>query len=349
MVLTPPRNRKQTEWATVSPRADGSAWRLPLLTISGAEPGPTLVVTAGVHGDEYEGVETIAQLYQQLAPQDLRGDLILVPVCNLPAYEAIQRSSPIDGLNLARTFPGNAKGTVTERIAHWMTEQLLRRADFYIDLHSGGIAADIPTLVGYIHDDGELGQHSRAAAEAFGAPVLWGHPLPLPPGRTISAATELGVPSLYTEAPGGGYARPADVDLFVRGVRNVMCHLGMMYCGCDGNRSFYLAENSDSHSEHSIDSVPDPQTCTHDLFGDGNLDVVVAAPVAGYFRAAVTLLDGVVAGQCLGAIYDFTGEQLAEVISQRDGVVIMLRRLHRVNVGDGVAQVTGWRTDRQNH
>lgn len=318
-LLNLPRNQKSADWATVASRADGGMWRLPLLTVTGAEPGPTLIVTAGVHGDEYEGIETIARLYQQLESDQLRGNLIMVPVCNVPAYETIQRSSPIDGLNLARTFPGDANGTITQRIAHWITEQLLRRADCYIDLHSGGIAAEIPPLIGYIHDAGEVGQRSRAAAEAFGAPVLWGHPLPVPPGRTISAATELGVPSLYTEAPGGGYARAADVELFVQGVKNVMCHLGMM------------------------DGAPEPQPLTHDLFGDGNLDQIIAAPVAGYFRADVALLDDVVAGQRLGAIYDFAGEPLATVVSERDGVVIMLRRLHRVNVGDGLAQVTGWR------
>lgn len=311
------RNDKATDWVTVAPRADGGAWSLPLLTVTGAAAGPTLVVTAGVHGDEYEGIEAIARLYQQLDPAHLRGRLLMVPVCNMPAYEAIQRSSPVDGLNLARTFPGDANGTITERIAHWITEELLRQADFYIDLHSGGIAATIPTLVGYVHDDGELGQRSRAAALAFGTPVLWGHPLPLPPGRTISAATDLGVPSLYTEAPGGGHAREGDVAAFTQGVINVMCHLGIM----TGN--------------------PTPQPCTHDLYGDGNLDRVIAAPVAGFFRADVALLEDVYAGQQLGTIVDFAGEQLAAVVSERDGVVIMLRRLHRVNAGDGLAQVTG--------
>ena len=312
-----PRNQKTRGLVPIAGRADGGLWQLPLLTLTGPIIGPTLVVTAGVHGDEYEGIETIARLYQQLDPTALRGTLVMLPVCNLPAYESAQRSSPIDGLNLARTFPGDANGTITQRIAAWIRAHLLAHADFYIDLHSGGVAYDIPTLIGYIHDAGELGQRSRAAAQAFGAGVLWGHPLPMPPGRTISAATDLGVPSLYSEAPGGGYARPADVTIFAQGVINVMCHLGILA------------------------GDPAPQPCTHDLFGDGNLDVVTAAPVAGYFRAKVALLDEVVMGQRLGAIYDFAGEVLAEVVSERDGVVIMLRRLHRVHVGEGLAQVTG--------
>jgi len=313
-----PRHQKAQAWVPVAPRADGGEWQLPLLTLTGAEQGPTLVVTAGVHGDEYEGIETIARLYQTLEPAALRGTLVLLPVCNLPAYGAILRSSPIDGLNLARTFPGEANGTITQRIAHWIHHHLLAHADFYIDLHSGGVAYDIPTLIGYIHDAGELGQRSRAGAEAFGAPVLWGHPLPMPPGRTISSATALGVPSLYSEAPGGGYARPQDVAIFTQGVINVLRHLEMLA------------------------GDPAPQPCTHDLFGDGNLDQVIDAPVAGYFRAEVSLLDEVQAGQRLGAIYNFAGELQAEVHSERAGVVIMLRRLHRVQVGEGLAQVTGW-------
>jgi predicted deacylase len=239
-----------------------------------------------------------------------------VPVCNLPAFEAVQRSSPIDGLNLARVFPGKADGTVTERIAYALTEQLLRHADFLIDLHSGGVAADIPTLVGYLHDDGEIGQRSRAAAEAFGAPVLWGHPLPIPAGRSISAAMELGVPWLYTEASGGGFARPGDVACFRRGVLNVMRHLGML-----------------------AGAPTAPPSPVH-LVGDGNLDVVTLAPCGGFFRAHVNVLDRVQRGDRLGTIYDLFGTQLAEIVAELDGVIIMVRRLHRVQVGDGLVQVT---------
>lgn len=312
-----PRSQKQSTWLTVAPRADGGDWRLPLLTITGAAPGPTLVVTAAVHGDEYEGVEVIAQLFRMLEPQWLKGTLMLLPVANLPAYEAAQRSSPIDGLNLARVFPGDASGTITQRIAYWMTAKLLKSADFYIDLHSGGIAGNIPTLIGYIHDQRPLGQASLAGARAFGAPVLWGHPLPLAPGRTVSAATDLGVPSLYTEAPGGGYARPEDVACFTQGVINVMRHLGMLA------------------------GQPEPQAMTHHLFGDGNLDSVISAQNAGYFRAEVDLLATVRKGDLLGTVRDFAGQVTEEVRADRDGVVIMLRRLHRVHVGDGLAHITG--------
>ena len=311
-----PRGQKIAQSVFIAGRADGSAWRLPLLTVTGDHPGPTLAVTAAVHGDEYEGVEAIPQIYARVSPADLRGTLIMVPVCNLPAYETSQRSSPVDGLNLARVFPGDAHGSITQRIADWITRNLLTHADLFIDLHSGGVAAEIPTLIGYIHDDGDLGRRSLAAARAFGAPILWGHPMPVPPGRSISAATDLGVPSLYTEAPGGGYARPDDVACFVDGVLNVMAHLGM------------------------IDHAPGPRPLTHHLIGDGNLDTIHNAPDAGYFRATVQLLDEVESGARLGVITDLFGEVTAEIRAERAGVVIMLRRVHRVHVGDGLVHIT---------
>jgi predicted deacylase len=310
-------NVKESGWLAVANRAGGGEWQLPLLTVAGAQPGPTLVVTAAVHGDEYEGVETIARLFRQVEPARLAGKLVMVAACNLPAYETMQRSSPIDGLNLARVFPGDAHGSITQRIAYWMSERLIRAADFYIDLHSGGVAYDIPTLIGYIRDDGPLGQASLAGAQAFGAPVLWGHPLPLAPGRTVSTATDLGVPSLYTEAAGGGYARPDDLACFTQGVLNVMMHLGMW------------------------PGQPQARPLRCHLCGDGNLDSVIAAEVAGYFRAEVELLAVVQTGQRLGVVQDFFGNVLQEVTADQEGVVIMLRRVHRAHVGDGLAHLTG--------
>jgi predicted deacylase len=311
-----PRGAKQTGWLDVAPRPDGGVWRLPFLYVTGKESGPRLVVTAGVHGDEYEGIEAVPNVYRQTDPETLTGTLFMVPVCNIPAFETITRSSPIDGLNLARTFPGDGGGSITERIAHVIATQILPDADFYIDLHSGGVMYDIPTLAGYIHDNGELGARSLAGAQAFGAPILWGHPLPVAPGRTLTSAIELGVPCLYTEAAGGGLARSDDVTCFNNGVVNVMKWLGMQ------------------------DGEPSPPALTHHLFGDGNIDQAILSPSAGYYSPSVALLDDVREDQLLGTILDMFGEVVSKVRANTDGVVIMLRRLHRVNVGDGLAHIT---------
>ena len=111
-----PSGEKATGWLEVASRADGGSWRLPLLYVKGTAAGPTLAVTAAVHGDEYEGVEAVPRIFDQVYPSTLKGTLVMIAVCNMPAYEAGIRSSPIDGLNLARVFPGDPEGTVTQRI-----------------------------------------------------------------------------------------------------------------------------------------------------------------------------------------------------------------------------------------
>ena len=311
------RGRKDACWLDVSPRVEGGHWQLPLLTVTGNEPGPTLVVFAGIHGDEYEGVEAIPRIAEQVDPSNLHGTLLMVPVCNMAAYATATRNSPIDGLNLARVFPGSETGTLTQRIAYWLTRKFISAADFFIDLHSAGVVGDIPTLAGYHHSDDDLGQRCLAAARVFGAPVLWGHPPPVPPGRTISAAIDHGVPCLYTEAAGAGRARPQDVACFTNGVLNVMHHLDMLAGEPAG--------------------VPPPQH----LVGDGNMDEVTSAPFAGYFRPQVELLQEVQSGQLVGAIHDPLGQLLAELHAEKDGIVIMRRGLHRVHSGDGLIHLTG--------
>lgn len=296
----------------------GTELELPVLVAEGRETGPTLALLAGVHGDEYEGIRAIPELLRELDMSELVGRVIAVPICNVPAYQSATRCSPIDGLNLARVFPGRADGTLTERIAHVVTEQVIAHADFLIDLHSAGIQYTMPTLVGYHADDTPLGQASSAAARAFGCEVLWGHPPdPTATGRTISAAIQLGVPWLYTEAPGAGRTRPEDVACFKRGVVNVMRHLEM------------------------LPGEPEIMPVRRHLLGSGNLDRPVVAGVSGYFVADVELLDEVEEGQPLARILDVDGETLEVLHSPRSGCVAMLRGLPMIHAGDGAALVTG--------
>src|SRR5262249_47418484 len=131
-------NSKTTFSVPVATRADGSRIELPVLLVRGARPGRTLLATAGGHGDEVEGMGALRRLYESLQPEQLSGTLVAVPVANPPAYEAALRTNPDDRQDLARTFPGNAVGTVTEQIAFALTHRFIRHADLYCDLHSAG-------------------------------------------------------------------------------------------------------------------------------------------------------------------------------------------------------------------
>ena len=298
-------------------RPGGGNWQMPLLHATGSVRSPILVVTAAVHGNELEGVRAIPRVFQRLDPHRLKGTIVMVPVTNMPAFEANTRTSPIDNLNLARECPGKPDGTLTQRIADVLCQQLILQSDFYIDLHSGGPDMDIPTLVGYIHEESPVGRQSLAAAKAFGVPVLWGHPPPVPPGRTISVAHAAGIPSLYTETAGGGRAGLGAIEHYAQGVINVMSWLGM----CSG--------------------AMEPQGPTLHLWGDGNLDFLISAPCAGLFESEVALLAEVKKGHRVGAIRDVWGQELCAVQSNRDGMLLFLRNTPTVNAGDGVAFVTG--------
>ena len=116
----------------VAPLTMGPMLQLPLLIARGANPGKTIVVLAGVHGDEYEGMWAARELFKSLDPAEMSGNVVSVPVCNPPAFAARNRESPLDGQNLARVFPGDSGGTMTERIAlpfKFIRQKLEARAD----------------------------------------------------------------------------------------------------------------------------------------------------------------------------------------------------------------------------
>ena len=209
----------------VAARADGSAVALPVLVVRGAAPGQTLLATAGVHGDEFEGMVALRQVYEGLSPDRLAGTFVAVPVANPPAFEAGQRTNPNDGQDLARVFPGDPAGTVTEQLAHALTQSFIRHADLYCDLHSAGQHYAMASLVGYQLRPEPLLGAQRRAARAFGLPLVWG--TTALPGRTLSAAGDLGVPAVYAEVTGEGRCRPADVERYVHGLRQLLAHLGL--------------------------------------------------------------------------------------------------------------------------
>ncbi len=278
---------------------------IPAIVVRGAATGPTLLVSAGVHGDEYEGVRAIFETVEELDPQALRGTLLTAPILNYPAHRAVERNHPADGGNLARQFPGRADGTPSERLAFAFDSEFLPHADFYLDLHSGGIRFAMPSMAGYETAD----PRGRAAAEAFGAPVIWGHPV-IEPGRTISSARARGIPFLYTEARGAGRIHPDDLLMMRRGIVNLMKHLRML----DGRPE-----------------IPAPPLRLH---GIGNTDEGVSATVDGFWMPSVSLLEPVRAGQPIGRIVSEIGEVLAIPEAPADGLVGLLRKLPPVSAGD---------------
>jgi predicted deacylase len=302
--------------------AEGAPGEIPVRVVQGRKPGPCLLILAAVHGDEYDGVRTVIELCRELTPEQLRGTVMMVPVANVPAYRNKSRETPIDGRNLAREFPGDPKGTFTQRLAWHLDRALIARADFLLDYHSAGMDTEIPTLVGYYHNDETAhGRASRAAAEAFGMETVWAHPT-VNPGRTISAATARGIPWLYTETGGGRRIRADEQAKYREGAYRLLHHLGML---------------ADPPARLTR---PQPPVRTR-LWGDGNFDFSFTSETGGFFIPAVRLLDRVRQGDRIGTIHGMFGETLADVCAPSDGVVVALAAQPVVEPGGVVFALTG--------
>ncbi|MCY4542561.1 MAG: succinylglutamate desuccinylase/aspartoacylase family protein [Rhodobacteraceae bacterium] len=245
--------------------------------------GPTALLIGGVHGDEFEGPCALLRLASSLRANRVAGRVIIVPALNPSAVSASTRTSPLDGVNMNRTFPGKSGGSISQLTAHFVEVVLVALADFVIDLHSGGRASVFEpcSLVSRAPDSRTIAR-SMQLAEWFGIPTLWllGE---LNDDRSVnSAADRSRTPMIAVELGGGGGCDPALVDLAGRGIANCLSGLGML----SGNHAF-------RREAKSIRRVVEISDLSHSVF----------APARGLFERRATAGDIVMAGQDAGALH----------------------------------------------
>lgn len=176
---------------------------VPIAIIANGD-GPTVLITAGVHGDEYEGLAIVRRLWRDLQPDVVHGRVILMPAVNLPAVRAASRVSPLDGANLNRAFPGAAAGGPTAMIADFIERRLLPTASFAVDLHSGGTQSIYaPCAYVYAFGSTEFRRKKLRAAQAFGAPLTTVVAATSSGGSLSAACERHGVVMIATELGGG--------------------------------------------------------------------------------------------------------------------------------------------------
>jgi len=201
---------------------------IPVISINGGA-GPTVLICAGTHGDEFEGPAAIMRLAGQLDPDRLTGQVILLPALNAPAFAASARVSPLDGANLNRAFPGDASGGPTAMIADFVEQVLLPRCDGAIDLHSGGRASFfMPCALATQSADPGLRKANLALAQAFGLPLIWELGAHNDNRSVNSAAERAGVPMIAAELGGGGGVDPDITDAAEAGLLRCLGHLGIL-------------------------------------------------------------------------------------------------------------------------
>jgi len=277
--------------------------------------GPTLVLTAGVHGDEYEGQIALSELARSLDIGSLRGRVIILPRVNGPACEAGVRSTPIDGLNLNRAFPGRADGTFTSRLAFFIESELYGRADYAADFHCGGaILHFLPSTLFVVTGEVEEDRRRLGLARAFGARhcMLFG-------AKTMGVEVGIDAAMLRRKVIGisgeyGGSAEvtPVALDLCRTGLTRLLDHLGIT----PSASPFNVVE------PELIDVRPD--------------DCYVIAQTEGLFEPLALLGTRVEAGAPVGRLHrpDRPGDDPVLLHSRSGGVVMACRSLARSAAGD---------------
>jgi len=282
--------------------------------------GPTVLLTAGNHGDEFEGQIVAGRIARALEASDIRGRLIIVPGLNFPAASSGSRVSPLDGGNLNRSFPGEARGTPTQQIAYYLHTVLMPMADVVIDLHSGGSSLDYMST-GFTHtcQDPERDRAALAAMRVFGAPLTMVFQDDDDPRRAFASALGNGCLYLSTELGGTGSVNVDNLSFSYAGTARLLAHFGIL------QRTEALGPVRAPEKTRFV-QIP---TRAHQLH----------ASAAGIFEPHFKLGDEVRAGQLAGLTYsqhEPTREPMPSHF-KADGFVICRRHPALVEAGDCLA------------
>ena len=286
---------------------------IPISVINNGQ-GPTVLLTGGNHGDEYYGPLALTRFLATVDPATIIGRVIVVPYMNYPAFSAGARTSPIDAGNLNRVFPGSPTGTVTQRIADYMTRYLLPMADAVLDIHDGGRTLEfMPMASTHVLDNKADEARNRQAAAAFGAPFVTCLVELDQLGMWDCTVEESGTGFVTTELGGGGTTRPDLMRIASQGVVNVLRHWGAM------TGTVAPAASAELH-------IP-----------DDNAYVISAGE--GLIEWLVNLGDPIAAGQPIAQVYSTVhlGNAPEEILATMDGVLAMRHYPGTVKMGDAIA------------
>lgn len=208
---------------------------IPITVVSGAKVGPTLLMVAGVHGYEFAPILAAERLAEEVSPNELAGKLIIVCVAHISSFEA--RSpfiNPYDRKNLNRSFPGNPKGTQTERIAYALSTEIIPNADIVLDVHSGDGSEWLEAFIGVY--GGPLAMDYPKAlslAKTFGFQNIVRYKMntqeQVDRGRSLNRqAVAQGLPTLLIEIGENGQRETEHIQAIIQGVKNSMVKLEMI-------------------------------------------------------------------------------------------------------------------------
>jgi predicted deacylase len=287
---------------------------MPVHAINGRHPGPTVFITAALHGDELNGIEIIKRLLKQSALKRLRGRLVAVPIVNVFGFINQSRYLP-DRRDLNRAFPGREAGSIAARIAHIVATEIVAASDYGIDLHTGAVGrTNLPQIRANLRDPAV-----RELADAFGSPVIIDSSLR--EGSLRKYAAEQGVPVIVYEAGEALRFDELSVRAGVRGIGRVLRLLDM------------LPERK--QTARPIQPVR------------ANTTTWVRSPSSGMFRSSCRLGTRVKQGQVLAQVTDPFGEFAADVLAPGSGLVIGRSTSPLTHEGDALFHIARFDDNRE--
>ncbi len=325
---------------------------LPVHVVHGSGPGPTMFVSAAIHGDELNGVEIIRRVLRTLAPESLSGTLLAVPIVN--AYGFIGRSRYLpDRRDLNRSFPGSSAGSLAARIANLLMTEVVARCQLGIDLHTAAVhRVNLPQ----IRTEYRKRARCRELALAFAAPVvLESHERA---GSLRKAARERGIDVLVYEGGEGLRFDEFAIQAGVDGIAGVMLHVGMLPATDDiasgasgdlpeglGNKPPFLPDNLDQ-SNPKFDFYDNQSLAVARANGPAraqpifaNASAWVRAPEGGIFRTSKRIGTSVGQNEIIGFIANPYEDADVPVIANRSGIIIGRTTLPIVNLGDALFHI----------
>lgn len=272
------------------------------------KPGPTVLFTAGIHGDEVNGVEIVRQLIAKNINKPKCGTTICIPVLNVYGFIKMEREFP-DGRDLNRVFPGSKSGSLASKVANWLITEIVPHVDFILDFHTGGDLRFNAPQIRIIKNNSQLDQ----MAENFGAPfVVYSKNI----NKSFrNTCYKLGKPILLFE---GG--RSYDIDTVVtntgvNGAKRTLHHFGML---------------------KSKFTVSEPKKKCVFI----NESKWLRAKYSGLFKASTTINDYVEKGQVIGNITDPYGKFNHFVKAEYSGYIINVNQTPVVYSGDALFHIS---------
>ena len=293
---------------------------LPVVIIKGKEPGKVFTILAGVHGAELAPIIATQKLLQQIEPSQLRGTLIILPITNVGAfYGYTPYINPIDKRNINRAFPGREDGTVSEKIAHFISTKIIPISDVLLDVHSGDSNEDLLPFVCYYENKSHPNktQKAKELSEHSGFENVISYPYTLandqPAKFAFKQACQSGIVALSFESGKLGYIQKKAVDRILRGYQRILDKLDM-----------YDYQDPLGDTPYQILKSP----------------IYIDAKVQGIFYTDYKAGDRVIKGDRLGKVTNSFGTIIQEVVAPVSGIILYMKGVPPTNIDDTLFSIS---------